>query len=73
LPSFANHDPIDLLAIIGSKISTVIKRLQAVFDRKNQLLDISHNHRLALQRIGDRLEWVLYNIEENSPSWTHSQ
>ncbi|TBU36368.1 hypothetical protein BD309DRAFT_1072156 [Dichomitus squalens] len=55
LPSFARRDPIDLLAIIGSKVSAVIKRLQAIFDRKDQLLDIPHDHRLALQCIGDKL------------------
>ncbi|TBU36092.1 hypothetical protein BD309DRAFT_985192, partial [Dichomitus squalens] len=64
LPSFARRDPIDLLAIVGSK---------AVFDRKNQLLDIPHDHRLALQRIGDKLEWILDNITENGTSWTRSQ
>ncbi|EJF57504.1 hypothetical protein DICSQDRAFT_173842 [Dichomitus squalens LYAD-421 SS1] len=72
IPSFARRDPIDLLAIVGSKVSAVIKRLQAIFDRKDQLLDILHDHRLALQRIGDRLEWILDNIE-NGSSWTRSQ
>ncbi|TBU56313.1 hypothetical protein BD310DRAFT_978940 [Dichomitus squalens] len=38
----------------------------AIFDRKDQLLDIPHDHRLALQRIGDRLEWILNNIENGS-------
>ncbi|EJF55257.1 hypothetical protein DICSQDRAFT_74882, partial [Dichomitus squalens LYAD-421 SS1] len=71
-PSFARRDPIDLVAIVGSKVSAVIKRLQAIFDRKDQLLDIPHDHRLALQRIGDRLEWILDNIE-NGSSWTRSQ
>ncbi|EJF55601.1 hypothetical protein DICSQDRAFT_73369, partial [Dichomitus squalens LYAD-421 SS1] len=72
IPSFARRDPIDLVAIVGSKVSAVIKRLQAIFDRKDQLLDIPHDHRLALQRIGDRLEWILDNIE-NGSSWTCSQ
>ncbi|EJF59987.1 hypothetical protein DICSQDRAFT_171474 [Dichomitus squalens LYAD-421 SS1] len=80
IPSFARRDPIDLLAIVGSKVSAVIKRLQAIFDRKDQLLDIPHDHQLALQRIGDRLEWILDNrLEwildniENGSSWTRSQ
>ncbi|TBU36040.1 hypothetical protein BD309DRAFT_1029742, partial [Dichomitus squalens] len=73
LPSFARRDPINLLAIVSSKVKAVIKRLQAVFDHKDQLLDIPHDHRLALQRIGDKLEWILDNITENSTSWTRSQ
>ncbi|EJF59972.1 hypothetical protein DICSQDRAFT_63892, partial [Dichomitus squalens LYAD-421 SS1] len=73
IPSFARRDPIDLLAIVGSKINAVIKRLQAIFDHRDQLLDIPHDHRLALQHIGDRLEWILDNITENSTSWTCSQ
>ncbi|EJF61710.1 hypothetical protein DICSQDRAFT_169725 [Dichomitus squalens LYAD-421 SS1] len=73
LPSFARRDPVDLLAIISSKVNAVIKRLQAIFDRKDQLLDTPHDHRLALQRIGDRLEWILDNITENGTSWTRSQ
>ncbi|EJF65184.1 hypothetical protein DICSQDRAFT_166235 [Dichomitus squalens LYAD-421 SS1] len=73
LPSFARRDPIDLLAIVGSKVNAVIKRLQAIFDCRNQLLDIPHDHRLALQHIGDRLEWILDNIKENGTSWTRSQ
>ncbi|EJF55613.1 hypothetical protein DICSQDRAFT_73326, partial [Dichomitus squalens LYAD-421 SS1] len=73
LPSFSHRDPIDLIAIVGSKVNAVIKRLQAIFDRKDQLLDTPHEHRLALQRIGDRLEWILDNITENGTSWTRSQ
>ncbi|EJF56453.1 hypothetical protein DICSQDRAFT_39799, partial [Dichomitus squalens LYAD-421 SS1] len=73
LPSFARRDPIDLVAIVGSKVNAVIKRLQAIFDCKDQLLDIPHEHQLALQRIGDRLEWILDNITENGTSWTRSQ
>ncbi|EJF55709.1 hypothetical protein DICSQDRAFT_175611 [Dichomitus squalens LYAD-421 SS1] len=72
LPSFAHRDPIDLITIIGSKVNAIIKRLQAIFDHKDQLLDIPHNHQLALQRISDRLEWILDNIE-NGSSWTRSQ
>ncbi|TBU36861.1 hypothetical protein BD309DRAFT_1024003 [Dichomitus squalens] len=72
LPSFARRDPIDLLAIVGSKVSAVIKRLQAIFDCKDQLLDIPHDHRLALQRISDKLEWILDNIK-NGSLWTRSQ
>ncbi|EJF63986.1 hypothetical protein DICSQDRAFT_55295, partial [Dichomitus squalens LYAD-421 SS1] len=72
IPSFARRDPIDLVAIVGSKVSAVIKRLQAIFHRKDQLLNIPHDQRLALQRIGDRLEWILDNIE-NGSSWTRSQ
>ncbi|EJF56276.1 hypothetical protein DICSQDRAFT_71799, partial [Dichomitus squalens LYAD-421 SS1] len=73
LPSFTRRDPVDLLAIISSKVNAVIKRLQAIFDRKDQLLDTPHDRRLALQRIGDRLEWILDNITENGTSWTRSQ
>ncbi|TBU48741.1 hypothetical protein BD309DRAFT_853373, partial [Dichomitus squalens] len=73
LLSFTRHDPINLLTIVSSKVSVIIKRLQAIFDRKGQLLDIPHNHRLALQRIGDKLEWILDNITENGSSWTRSQ
>ncbi|EJF61489.1 hypothetical protein DICSQDRAFT_60331, partial [Dichomitus squalens LYAD-421 SS1] len=68
LPSFAHHDPVDLLAIISSKVNAVIKRLQAIFDRKDQLLDIPHDHQLVLQRISDRLKWILNNITENGTS-----
>ncbi|TBU36311.1 hypothetical protein BD309DRAFT_1024435 [Dichomitus squalens] len=66
IPSFAHHDPINLLAIISSKVNAVIKRLQAIFDRKDQLLDIPHDHWLALQHISDRLKWILNNIENGS-------
>ncbi|TBU37266.1 hypothetical protein BD309DRAFT_995189 [Dichomitus squalens] len=73
LPSFACRNPIDLLAIVSSKVNTIIKRLQAIFNYKDQLCNIPHDHRLALQRISDRLERILDNIEENSSSWIHSQ
>ena len=73
LPSFTRRDPSDLLAIIRPKVIAVLKRLQAVFDRKDQLLDAPHDHRLALQRIGDKLEWILDNLDTNGDTWTRSQ
>ncbi|TBU39245.1 hypothetical protein BD309DRAFT_993896 [Dichomitus squalens] len=54
-------------------VSAVIKRLQAIFNCKDQLLNISHEHQLALLCISDKLKWILDNITENSISWTCSQ
>ena len=73
LPSFARTNTIDHLAIIESKVQAVIKRIQAVFDRKHLLEDQPAQHQLALQRVGDKLEWVLDNIALQGTTWTRSQ
>ena len=73
LPGFTRVNTHDNLAITESKVHAVLKRLQAVFDRKDQLLDAPHDHRLALQRIGDKLEWILDNLDTSGDTWTRSQ
>ena len=73
LPGFTRVNTHDNLAIAESKVHAVLKRLQAVFDRKTLLLDIPHDHRLAIQRVGDQLEWISDNITTQGTGWTRSQ
>ena len=73
LPGFTRVNIHDNLAIAESKVHAVLKRLQAVFDRKTLLLDIPHDHRLAIQRVGDQLEWISDNITTQGTGWTRSQ
>ncbi|KAI1783209.1 hypothetical protein LXA43DRAFT_1187130 [Ganoderma leucocontextum] len=73
LPAFIRTNINDNLAIIEPKVHAILKRLQAVFDRKVLLDELPYDHRLAIQRIGDQLEWISDNIGHNGHSWTRSQ
>lgn len=73
LPGFTRINTRDNLAIAESKVHAVIKRIQAVFDRKALLEDLPSDHRLAIQRVGDQLEWLADNINTHGQDWTRHQ
>ena len=73
LPAFTRRNTSDTLAIIESKTTAVVRRLQALFDRKRLLEDAPHDQRLALQRVADRLEWILDHIKHEGNTWEYAQ
>ena len=73
LPLFARKNPVDSLAIVETKVTAVIKRIQALFDRKTLLEDSPIDQCLALQRVGDKLEWILDHIHTEGSTWEYSQ
>ena len=73
LPTFARTNPVDILAIVEKKVTAVVKRIQALFDRKNLLEDSPHHLVAALQREADKLEWILEHINHEGVTWTYAQ
>ncbi|KAM5543765.1 hypothetical protein V8D89_002382 [Ganoderma adspersum] len=74
LPGFTRiNTQDDNLTIAESKVHTVLKHLQAIFDHKALLLEVPHDHHLAIQRISDQLKWISDNISTQGSGWTRSQ
>ena len=72
LPVFARKNTVDTLAIIETKINAVVKRIQALFDRKCLLEGSPGDQALALQRVGDKLEWILDHIKHEGSTWSYT-
>ncbi|KAM5530889.1 hypothetical protein V8D89_015421 [Ganoderma adspersum] len=61
LPGFTRVNTHDNLAIAESKVHATL------------LLDVPHDHRLAIQRVSDQLKWISDNITTQGTGWTRSQ
>ena len=73
LPGFSRINPKDSLAIIESKVNAVLTRLQAIFDRKDFLINLPAIDVLAVQHIADQLEWIATNLDAHGLEWTRPQ
>ena len=62
----------DNLAIVETKVKAVVKRIQPLFDRKHLLEDSPYKQVLTLQRIADKLEWILDHINHEGRTWKYS-